>query len=366
MRHGVHQPDFRAYALAALAAMDQPASHMKLRKLMDEPDDRGPLRCVQRPADARSARPVPRVGPRARGAETDDEDDEPSDSMAVAIAIGVAGEPAPQETRSLSTSSTRKAPRWSTCRGADDPRSSSSAASRNCCRRSCWAPAPILLNAAENDDKIELSKIVPSRFGDADIKITPRSTWPRWSGKTANLGATYPEIVSILETAKRQKNLLGELVVDAVPSSNRVYLEAVLGKDTTAKNDDSVKRTSAANSKPKPALAVRILRPGFGSTGPEQIRIRQCEQGCIQQSRMRSRRDPRSATGMQSDSDPTASETLKKAADRRTDPTAKKDDAVQKATADEPRPAGVGSSISSEEAIESSSARLVRSSDHDI
>ena len=34
----VDQPEFRAYALAALAAIDQPAAHMKLRKLMDEPD----------------------------------------------------------------------------------------------------------------------------------------------------------------------------------------------------------------------------------------------------------------------------------------------------------------------------------------
>ena len=33
----IKQPKFRAYALAALAALDQPASHLKLRKLMDEP-----------------------------------------------------------------------------------------------------------------------------------------------------------------------------------------------------------------------------------------------------------------------------------------------------------------------------------------
>lgn len=31
-------PEFRAYSLAALAALDQPASHLKLRKLMDEPE----------------------------------------------------------------------------------------------------------------------------------------------------------------------------------------------------------------------------------------------------------------------------------------------------------------------------------------
>ena len=33
----VNLPKFRAYALAALAAVDQPASHLKMRKLMDEP-----------------------------------------------------------------------------------------------------------------------------------------------------------------------------------------------------------------------------------------------------------------------------------------------------------------------------------------
>lgn len=33
----VGEPKFRTYALAALAALDQPSSHMKLRSLMDEP-----------------------------------------------------------------------------------------------------------------------------------------------------------------------------------------------------------------------------------------------------------------------------------------------------------------------------------------
>ena len=34
----IQNKKFRVYALAALAAMDQPASHLKLRKLMDEPE----------------------------------------------------------------------------------------------------------------------------------------------------------------------------------------------------------------------------------------------------------------------------------------------------------------------------------------
>ena len=132
----------------------------------------------------------------------------------------------------------------------------------------------ILLNAADNDDKIELSKIVPSRFGDADIKITTSLELADVVRKTANLGATYPQIVAILENAKRQRNLAGELVVDAVPVSNRVYLEAVLGKDTTAKRDDSVKRTSARVFQVRPALALRTLRPRLRRAPPRTTRHR--------------------------------------------------------------------------------------------
>ena len=51
----------------------------------------------------------------------------------------------------------------------------------------------IFLNAAENDDKIELSKIVPSRFGDGDVKITTSLELAEVVRKTASLGATYPE-----------------------------------------------------------------------------------------------------------------------------------------------------------------------------
>ena len=64
----------------------------------------------------------------------------------------------------------------------------------------------ILLNAAESDEKIEVSKIVASRFGDSDFKTTTSLDLAAVVRKTANLGATYPEVVAILETALRQKN----------------------------------------------------------------------------------------------------------------------------------------------------------------
>ena len=78
--------------------------------------------------------------------------------------------------------------------------------------------------------------------------------------RLANLGAGYPEIVAMLEKANRQRNLPGQLVVDAVPSANTQYLEAILGKDITGKRDDAVKRASGENTTLTPAVVLRPVR----------------------------------------------------------------------------------------------------------
>jgi hypothetical protein len=105
----------------------------------------------------------------------------------------------------------------------------------------------ILLNAADGDEAIQISKIVPSHGGgedDGDSKVAASLELGDVIRQTANLGAKYPEIVAILQAAERQKNLPGPLVVDAVPGNSPVYLEAaIFGKDTTAKKDDAVKTT---------------------------------------------------------------------------------------------------------------------------
>ena len=78
--------------------------------------------------------------------------------------------------------------------------------------------------------------------------------------KTANLGASYPQIVAVLENGQAAEKSRRRAGRRRRARSNRVYLEAILGKDTTAKRDDSVKRTSAENSEIRPALAVWHLR----------------------------------------------------------------------------------------------------------
>ncbi len=82
---------------------------------------------------------------------------------------------------------------------------------------------PILLNAADGDSEIQISKIVPIRAGrtefDEDAKVVASLELGDVIRQTANLGAKYPDIVTILQAAEKQKNLPGPLVVDAVPGA---------------------------------------------------------------------------------------------------------------------------------------------------
>ncbi len=98
----IHHPEFRVYALAALASMDQAASHVRLRRLMDEADIEvrygafNALRTLD-PHD-------PFLGQvRVLNDPTpDDEADEPADSMAIQILKSAREpQPAPRSLRPL-------------------------------------------------------------------------------------------------------------------------------------------------------------------------------------------------------------------------------------------------------------------------
>ena len=112
---------------------------------------------------------------------------------------------------------------------------------------------PLLLNAATDDDSLQISKIVPGRSSEGDAKVQSSLELGDVLRQSAALGASYPEIVSILQAASRQKNLAGPLVVDALPGNSPVYIEAeLLGKDTTAKKDDALKKTKLETETTKP------------------------------------------------------------------------------------------------------------------
>ena len=107
-------------------------SHMKLRKLMDEPDVEvrygafNALRTLD-PTD-----PFLGLVARAGRARSEDDEDEPPDSMAMAIAEAAQRRRTARKIRSGCTSSIRKGRRWCTCRARAAARSSSSGGRRSC------------------------------------------------------------------------------------------------------------------------------------------------------------------------------------------------------------------------------------------
>jgi flagellar basal body P-ring protein FlgI len=237
----IHMPKFRAYALAALASMDQNAAHMKLRNLMSEPDTElrygafNALRTLD-PHDPSLGQVRVLDDPR-----TEEQQDEAPDSMALALA-SAAQRPRAEDPFALYIVDSEGPPVIHVSR----TRRSEIVVfgrSQKLLPPIVLGTGAILLNAAEKDDEIEISKIVPSKFGDSDVKLRTSLELAEVIRRVANLGTTYPEMVAILDAANRQKNLPGALVVDAVPVSNMDYLQAaILGKDAKAKVDPAVQR----------------------------------------------------------------------------------------------------------------------------
>jgi hypothetical protein len=332
-----HQPEFRVYALAALAAMDHAASHLKLRKLMDEPDVEvrygafnalrtldphdpflGLLRVIDEP-------------------KREDEDDESPDAMALAFASATRHRPGQDDPFALYVVDSEGPPLVHVSR-TRRPEIVIFGRQQKLLAPIVLGTGPILLNASENDDKVEVSKIIPSRFGDADAKVTTTLELAEVLRRAANLGASYPEIVSILESASRQRNLPGPLVVDAVPSSNPAYLEAILGKDATAKRDDALKRTAGETSRSRRRWLFGILgRESARNTKnhPEESTNQNAINKPAQGKDAGAASDaPRPSTV----SDPGAPNNVKNGDTAASEPDAKKDDAVQKAGTETPVP----------------------------
>jgi len=259
----VGRPEFRAYALAALASTDQAAAHMKLRKLMDEPDVElryGAFNALRTLAGDDPFLGQVRVLDDPREAEP--EDAETNDSMAVAL------------TRA-STRHRRPDPFSLYMVDCEGPPMVHVARTRRCeivvfgrgqklLTPVVLGTGPLLLNAATDDDTLQISKIVPGRSSESDSKVQSSLEIGDVLRQAAGLGSSYPEIVTILQAASRQKNLPGPLVIDALPGNSPVYIEAeLLGKDTTAKKDDALGKTKFEKDAPK-AKRKGVLGRIFG------------------------------------------------------------------------------------------------------
>jgi flagellar basal body P-ring protein FlgI len=241
-------PDFRPHALSALASTDQAAFHMQLRKLMDEPDAEvryGAFNAL------RTLSPQDYGLGRVRVLNDPDEepsDEGPADAMAAAITAG-RRRPKVEDPFALYIVDCEGPPMVHVSRSR---RSEVVVFGRGMklLPPVVLGTGPLLLNAADGDDSVQISKIVPGAASDADQKVTSSLDLGEVLRQAANLGASYPDLVAILQAAQRQQNLPGPLVMDAVPGARSGYYEAAfLGKDKTAKKDDAVTPAKFDSSK---------------------------------------------------------------------------------------------------------------------
>ncbi len=258
------QAEYRAFALAALAAMDESAAALRLRELMGKADPavRYGAFAALRALDTRDAF-LGRM--RVLRAEPAAEADEPDESDAMALRLYATPrhrEPPPEDPFELYLVET------------DGPPLVHVARSRRCevvvfgRRQKLLTPAvlggsgPYLINAADGDKHIEISRI----GADDDRRLVTSDSLGEVIQGLANLGASYPEVLGVLETASRQKNLEGPLIVDALPAPMSSYEQAQLAG--RAKKDDAVGRAGLnAGTTARPGWLDR-LRSSLRSKNP--------------------------------------------------------------------------------------------------
>jgi flagellar basal body P-ring protein FlgI len=247
----LRESDFRIFALTALAAMDQPAGVLRLRKLMEHPE-------LSVRYGAFSALRTLDETERYRIRLVDDpisQDDEEADAMALRLGTSL-----PRR---------RDAPLDDPFAlyvvESDGPPSIHVSKARRCeivlFGRGLDLLTPVVLggansiqiNASNGDTKVEISRIEPNRNDRPDRKVITSPGLASVVRELVRLGATYPEVVALIESAHAQKNLPGPLVVDALPLPTARYEESQLaGVETTVKADDAVERASGAASEGTP------------------------------------------------------------------------------------------------------------------
>jgi len=237
----VKLPQFRALALAALAAMDEAAAKMRLRKLLDHPD------VLVRYGAFNALRTQDENDPfLGRVAVLDqDEPDDDRESMQMKIATHRRRRERPADPFALYVVDSEGPPlvhvtgshRCEVVIFGKDQKLLTPVV--------LGGGGTILLNAADGDSVIQITRITASGLDKADTRVQSSQALGDVIRETARLGATYPEIVRMLSAAEKQKNLSGALVLDAVPQVDPAYDSALLsGVDLTApKKDDSVQKT---------------------------------------------------------------------------------------------------------------------------
>jgi len=241
------RPEFRSFALKAMAATDQSASLLRLRSLMSEPE----FELRYGAFDAlRTLDPTDPFLGKVRVLDPVPEPESADDGMAMQIEGRSWRKPKPkrEEPFALYVVDCDGPPMLHVSRNMRCEVVAFGKSQKLLTPVVLGAGGPLLLNASDGDEKVQISKISAKTLDDRARVDSPLDL-PEVVRQMANLGASYPEIVAVLATASNQKNLPGPFVVDAVPLANKAYDDAQRVSEI-AKADAALKKTGGETSRP--------------------------------------------------------------------------------------------------------------------
>lgn len=252
-------PEFRVFALAALAATDEPAAAVRLRELMAEaePQVRYGAFAALRTADPGD----PALG-RTKVLTTPEPVKDP-------FAFQTTDEPRPSRIKppvadpfDLYVVACDGPPLLHVTRSRRREIVLFGAGQKLLTPVVLGGTGPLLINASSNDDAIEITRLETAHGRLVEQTMTSSSDLVSVIQTVARMGATYPQIVAILESAQKQSNLDGPLLADALPTQDEKYDQAQILGDDVAKKDPSV-ATAGAEEAEEPA--AKSKRPNLMS-----------------------------------------------------------------------------------------------------
>ena len=235
------KPEFRSYAFKAMAAMDQSASLLKLRALMNEPD------FELRYGAFNALRTLDPTDPFLGKLRVIDDLPDPEEKDAMAYQVGSKARPRPkarpEEPFSLYVVDCEGPPMVHVSRNLRCEVVLFGREQKMLTPIVLGAGGPLLLNASDGDDKVQICKITSKTLDLPSARVNSTLEIAEVVREMANLGASYPEIATVLGAASVQKNLPGPFVVDATPADNLAYNEAQIASLLPPKKDDALKKT---------------------------------------------------------------------------------------------------------------------------
>jgi flagellar basal body P-ring protein FlgI len=240
------KPEFRSFALKAMGAMDQAASLLKLRALMNEPAS--DLRYGAFDA-LRTLDPTDPFLGKIR-VLTDPPAPEANDDMAFPIPGQARRKPAPrvEDPFTLYIVDCEGPPLIHVSRKQRCEIVIFGKNQKLLTPLVLGAGGPLLLNASDGDDKVQICKITAKTLDAPLNKINCSLDVAEVVRQMANIGSSYPDVVAVLASASNQKNLPGPIAVDALPPASQAYDQAQLA-GAKAKKDDAVKKTGMAEKR---------------------------------------------------------------------------------------------------------------------